>query len=157
MAIVTICSYKECIEKHTELYPKAAFSMRVNRNIEHYLEGLTTNRNFGNPFKTDDNAKSLNKKYKTDKYEGHGTVTEVSERFVKWVKGEVNPYTEPWRQRWIKKQLDEGKLDDVEFLYCRDDSKDSSHIRELVKYINECRSEIESAVNDLEFEWNVTY
>jgi len=141
MASVKIVKYKECIDLHKEHYPRVMFSMRVTPALTNYLEGLNRFEHFGNPFKTDDNAARLNTKYKTDKYKGYGSIEDVCKAYIEWVKGNNYQNTSPRRRAWIMDKVLTGELDDVEFVYYRDDSKNNSHIRELVNYINERKAQ----------------
>lgn len=120
-----IVTYRETLELHEQNYPDMCFSMRVNHRIEKYLPGLTSRHHFGNPFPSD----------KKDK-KGYGTIPEVSKLFVKWLKGKVYTNTEPDRRNWILNQIMSGELDNRVFLYYRDCSKVTSHVLEMIKFID---------------------
>jgi len=142
MAKVKIYNYKGCIDNHN--YPQACFSMRASWKLIDGLNGLDRHFNFGNPFASDDNVAKLKKKWPRSRVIGHGNVKEVSELFVEWIKGNVYEELEPRRRKTIVREIELGNLDDTTFLYYRKpDLEDpimcTSHIHELVKYINELR------------------
>ena len=122
MANIKIVSYRDCMIRHKENYPKEIFSMRVHDKNERYLSPLTKYKHFGNPFT----------KYKfKDK-----TVEELSLMFIEWLNGKTYYNLQTNRRDWINKKINSGELDDTTFLYYRDCTKITSHTLELIKFIN---------------------
>jgi len=114
------------------------FGTRPNFKSMESLEGLSRDKHFGNPFFTDAVANRLSKKYKR-KFKGFGGVPAVSRLFVEWVKGNVHKKVEPTRREWIYEQIVTGMLDEAKFTYYASCKERTSHILELIKFIDQVK------------------
>lgn len=132
LTMIEVCNIRKSFDLHNGW--SILFGTRPPMKSISKLVGFSKVKHYGNPFRTTDMVKQLNKKYDSN-YKGYGTVEEVSHNFVEWIKGKYEPNIEPERREWILSNIMEGRLKNMKFTYYRDCETETSHILELCMFI----------------------